>query len=207
MPYSAEQAEAFVERFELQPTGSGPLSGLSFGGKDIIDIAGHQTGCGNPTWRATHPTATSNAFCVDQLLNAGAACAGKTVMDELAFGMFGENFFYGAPLNPRAPDRVPGGSSSGSASAVACGLVDFAIGTDTAGSVRLPASNCGVFGLRPSHGFVSVAGVYPLAPTFDTVGVFARTAEILTRAAAALLQCDVPTAPQPPLYRPCARGV
>ena len=95
---------------------------------------------------------------------------GKTVSDELAFSLLGENHLHGTPLNPRAPDRVPGGSSSGSASAVARGLVDFALGTDTGGSVRVPSNNCGVWGLRPSHGFISVAGVNPLAPTFDTVG-------------------------------------
>jgi amidase len=118
---------------------------------------------------------------------------GKTVSDELAFSLLGENHFYGTPLNPRAPDRVPGGSSSGSASAVACGLVDFALGTDTGGSVRVPANNCGVWGLRPSHGFISVAGANPLAPTFDTVGIVASSAEVLARVASVVLACeDIP---------------
>jgi amidase len=181
---------AFVESFEVSQTNSGPLDGLSFAVKDLIDVGGHQTGCGNPTWRQTHPPASANAVCVEQLLEAGAWCVGKTVTDELAFSLLGENHFYGTPLNPRAPDRVPGGSSSGSASAVACGLVDFALGTDTGGSVRVPANNCGVWGLRPSHGFVSVAGVNPFAPTFDTVGILARSVQVLARVASTLLAFD-----------------
>ena len=121
----------FLQKLEVNPTGSGPLNGLSFAVKDLIDIGGHKTGCGNPSWGYSHPPATVNAVCVEQLLAAGARCVGKTVTDELAFSLLGENHFYGTPLNPKAPDRVPGGSSSGSASAVACGLVDFALGTDT----------------------------------------------------------------------------
>ena len=167
--------------------GSGPLDGLSFAVKDIIDVGGHVTGCGNPAWRDTHPRAATNAVCVDQLLGAGARCVGKTVTDEMAFSLLGENPFYGTPLNPRDPDRVPGGSSSGSASAVAQGLADLALGTDTGGSIRVPASNCGVWGFRPSHGIVSVAGVMPFAPTFDTVGVLAGSAEVLVRAMSVLL--------------------
>ena len=184
---------AFVEYVEGEPTGSGSLDGLSFAVKDLIDIGGHETGCGNPTWRGTHPPASVNAVCVEQLLDAGARCVGKTVSDELAFSLLGENHFYGTPLNPKARDRIPGGSSSGSASAVACGLVDFALGTDTGGSIRVPANNCGVWGMRPSHGFISVAGVNPLAPTFDTVGILASSAEVLARAASVLLACeDIP---------------
>jgi amidase len=109
----------------------------------------------------------------------------------MAFSLDGENFFYGTPLNPRAPDRVPGGSSIGSASAVACGLADFALGTDTGGSVRVPAGNCGIYGLRPSHGFISVAGVLPFAPTFDTVGILAGTMDVLIKAAEALLSFSI----------------
>jgi amidase len=184
---SVEESGAFIERFVVLPTRSGTLDGLTFAVKDIIDVAGHITGCGNPTWLATHPPAAVSAVCVEQLLAAGAICEGKTITDEIAFSLIGENHFYGTPLNPAALDRVPGGSSSGSASAVACGLVDFAVGTDTGGSVRTPASNCGIYGLRPSHGFISVAGVMPFAPTFDTVGLFARDIHVLERAAAVLL--------------------
>lgn len=190
VPFTLAESRAFVETFELDPTGSGPLEGLRFAVKDLIDIAGHKTGCGNPTWRETHPVATVNAVCVEQLLGAGGRCLGRTVTDELAFSLIGENHFYGTPLNPKAPDRVPGGSSSGSASAVACGLADFALGTDTGGSVRVPANNCGLWGLRPSHGFISVAGVNPFAPTFDTVGILARSADVLARAASVLLACE-----------------
>ena len=190
--HTVETSRAFVEVMKIHSKGSGPLDGLKFAVKDIIDIAGYKTACGNPDWRDTHPVAAINAVCVDQLLSAGAECSGKTIMDEFGFGLDGENFFYGTPLNPKAPDRVPGGSSSGSASAVACGLVDFAVGTDTGGSVRVPASNCGIFGMRPSHGFISVAGVNPFAPTFDTVGVLASSVDNLERAVSVLLGCDVP---------------
>lgn len=182
-----EQSGAFIERFTVPPTRSGPLDGLTFAVKDLIDVAGHTTGGGNPTWLATHPPATVNAICVEQILAAGAVCLGKTITDEIAFSLLGENYHYGTPLNPAAPDRVPGGSSSGSASAVACGLVDFALGTDTGGSVRVPASNCGIWGLRPTHGLISVAGVLPLAPTLDTVGFFARELSVMERVACVLL--------------------
>lgn len=189
--FTVEQSGAFVETLALEPTADGPLAGLTFAAKDLIDIAGHRSGCGNPTWRSTHPPAASHAVCIEQLLAAGARCIGKTITDELAFSLIGENHFYGTPLNPRAPDRVPGGSSSGSASAVACGLIDFALGTDTGGSVRVPASNCGLFGLRPTHGVISVAGVMPFAPTFDTVGVLARDADVLARSASGLLGVEI----------------
>ena len=184
---SVDESHAFVTTFDLPPADSGPLDGLRFAVKDTIDIAGFKTGCGNPTWRDSHPASVVHAVCVEQLLHAGARCIGKTISDELAFSLLGENYFYGTPLNTRAPDRVPGGSSSGSASAVACGLVDFALGTDTGGSIRIPASNCGICGFRPSHGFVSVAGVNPLAPSFDTVGILAQNADVLAKAGLVLL--------------------
>src|SRR5215510_6316024 len=178
---TVNESNAFVTTFDLPPTGSGSLDGLCFAVKDVIDVAGCKTGCGNPTWRDSHPPAVAHAVCVEQLLRAGARCVGKTISDELAFSLLGENHFYGTPLNPCAPDRVPGGSSSGSASAVACGLLDFALGTDTGGSTRVPASNCGIWGFRPSHDFVSVAGVNPLAPSFDTVGILAQSAHVLAK--------------------------
>ena len=181
------ESNAFVMTFDLSPTGSGPLDGLSFAVKDVIDVAGCKTGCGNPTWRDSHPPAVAHAVCVEQLLRAGARCVGKAICDELAFSLLGENCFYGTPINPRALDRIPGGSSSGSASAVACELVDFALGTDTAGSTRVPANNCGIWGFRPSHDFISLGGVNPLAPSFDTVGILAESADVLVRAARVLL--------------------
>jgi len=184
------QSNAFVATCDLPPTASGQLDGLTFAVKDTIDVAGFKTGCGNPTWRDSHPAAVVNAVCVEQLLHAGARCIGKTISDELAFSLLGENHYYGTPLNARAPDRVPGGSSSGSAAAVACGLVDFALGTDTGGSIRVPASNCGIWGFRPSHDLISVAGVNPLAPSFDTVGVLANSGHVLANVGLALLTAD-----------------
>jgi amidase len=194
--HACPSTSAFIKEFTLAPNGAGALDGLRFAVKDLIDVAGWRTGCGNPDWLATHPPARVSAVCVEQLLAAGAACSGKTVTDEVAFSLLGENYFYGTPLNPAAPNRVPGGSSSGSASAVAQGLVDFALGTDTGGSVRIPASNCGLWGMRPTHGRVSVAGVMPFSPTFDTVGALSRTSEVLERAMGVLL--DAPsTDPSP----------
>jgi amidase len=194
---TAAQSNAFVTTFDLSPTGSGPLVGLRFAVKDTIDVAGFKTGCGNPTWRDSHPAAVVHSVCVEQLLHAGARCVGKTIPDELALSLLGENHFYGTPLNPHAADRVPGGSSSGSASAVACGLVDFALGTDTGGSTRVPASNCGIWSFRPSHDFVSIAGVNPLAPSFDTVGVLAQSADVLAKVGLVLL-AGAPVSPHKP---------
>src|SRR5215469_10421330 len=194
---SVAQSNAFVTTFELPPTGSGLLDGLCFAVKDVIDVAGWKTGCGNPTWHNLHPAAVANAVCVEQLLQAGARCVGKTTSDELAFSLLGQNHFYGTPLNAHAPDRVPGGSSSGSASAVACALVDFALGTDTGGSTRVPASNCGIWGYRPSHDFISVAGVNPLAPSFDSVGILAQSADVLAKVGLVLL-ADAPVSPNKP---------
>ena len=185
--YDTKTSKAFMSEFKLPPYQSGTLDGLTFAVKDIIDIKDHLTGGGNPDWAKTHPKAIEHAICVDQLLAEGAECIGKTISDELAFSLIGENHFYGTPLNPKTPDRVPGGSSSGSASAVACGIVDFALGTDTGGSVRVPASNCGLWGFRPSHDRISLAGVMPLAPSFDTVAVLAKDAETLSRASIVLL--------------------
>ena len=169
----------------------GSLSGLTFAAKDIFDIAGHVTGCGNPHWLATHGPAETNAWVVQQLVDAGAAMVGKTITDELTRGIFGENMHYGTPVNPKAPGRVPGGSSSGSASAVAGQLVDFALGSDTGGSVRVPSSFCGLFGLRPTHGRIPLDGMLLQAPSFDTIGWFARDAETFARVGSVVL----PTGP------------
>ena len=158
----------------LDHTGKGILDGLKFGAKDVFDIAGVPTGFGNPDWLATHPPGDKTATTVRLMLEAGADMLGKTLTDELTYSLTGENAHYGTPLNSAAPDRVPGGSSNGSASAVAGHLVDFALGTDCGGSVRLPASYCGILGIRPTHGRVSVDGVIPFASSFDVVGWFAR---------------------------------
>ena len=169
------------------PGGAGPLAGLAFAAKDIFDVAGHITGCGNPAWKATHQPAEANTWVIQQLVDAGAAMAGKTITDELTRGIFGENVHYGTPVNPRAPERVPGGSSSGSAAAVAGGLVDFALGSDTGGSVRVPASFCGLYGLRPTHGRIPRDGMLLQAPSYDTIGWFARDAEIFAKVGSVLL--------------------
>jgi amidase len=172
---------------ELEGASSGPLAGLTFGLKDIFDVAGHKTGFGSPDWLRTHDAAKVHSHVAKTLLDAGAKLAGKTHTEEMAFSLTGENAHYGTPLNVRAPDRVPGGSSSGSAAAVAGDLVDFAIGSDTGGSVRGPASFCGIYGIRPTHGRISLDGVCPLAPSFDTCGWFARDAAMLARVGDVLL--------------------
>jgi amidase len=155
-------------------TGPGPLSGRTFAVKDIIDVAGIRTGAGNPDFVAEAAPAAGHAPAVAALLAAGADLVGKTVTDEFAYSLQGTNRHYGTPRNPADPLRVPGGSSSGSASAVASGLARIALGTDTGGSVRVPASYCGVLGLRTSHGRISRDGIFPMAPSLDTVGPFAR---------------------------------
>lgn len=171
----------------LEGTETGPLAGLTFAAKDIFDVAGHVTGGGNPDWKATHPPAENTAWVVETLVEAGATLVGKTVTDELTRGIFGENAHYGTPVNPRARGCVPGGSSSGSASAVAGELVDFALGSDTLGSVRIPSSYCGLYGIRPTHGRIPLDGMLLQAPSYDTVGWFARDADLLGRVGSVLL--------------------
>jgi amidase len=170
-----------------QATGRGVLDGRTFAVKDLIDVAGWRTGAGNPTWLAQQAPAQRSAPVVEKALVAGATFIGKTVTDELAFSLEGRNVHYDRLINPVCPGRLPGGSSSGSAVAVAAGLVDFALGTDTGGSVRVPANFLGLFGFRPSHGAISLDGVVPFAPSYDTVGWFARDAELLADVGAALL--------------------
>ncbi|MBK1686670.1 amidase family protein [Rubrivivax gelatinosus] len=186
--YDFQTSSAFVEIFDIAPYRSGVLDGLSFAVKDNIDIRGRFTSYGSKPWREAHPRAAYHAVCVEQLLMAGARCVGKTIADEFTYSLDGESYFYGTPVNPRAPDRIPGGSSSGSASAVACGLVDFALGTDCGGSIRIPASLCGVCGMRPSLHRISEAGVLPFAPSVSTVGVLARNLPVLSRAMRVLLR-------------------
>ncbi len=197
---SRESSGAFCQQndIHLPPTGSGSLDGLRFAAKDVMDIAGSVTGFGQPDWLASHSMAHEHAEIVSRLLSAGAELAGKTQTDELSYSLTGENVHYGTPLNPMAPDRVCGGSSSGSASAVASDLVDFALGTDCAGSVRLPASYCGLYGMRPSHNHVSAQGVIPFAPSFDTVGWLARDAATLQRAGEVLLDGQTDRPPNSP---------
>ncbi|KAF2307204.1 hypothetical protein GH714_025429 [Hevea brasiliensis] len=171
---------AFMEKFVLKPSSSShelPLNGLTFAVKDIFDVNGFVTGFGNPDWARTHSAAKSTPPAVLAILRGGATCVGKTVMDEMAYSLNGENKHYGTPTNPCAPDRVPGGSSSGSAVAVGAKLVDFSL-----------ASYCSILGFRPSHDAVSTAGVIPMAQSFDTEGWFARDPVILNRVGRILLQ-------------------
>ncbi len=188
-PARSDRLRAFCTHVEVRRAGpySGPLSGLSFAVKDVFEIAGVTACFGNPTWLRTHSPATRTADAVRALVQAGATLLGVTLPDEFALSLTGENHHYGTPVNPRCPERVPGGSSSGSAVAVAGGLVDFALGTDTGGSVRVPASHTGVYGIRPTWSAVSTGGVLPLAPRFDTVGWFARDAETLRRVGSVVL--------------------
>jgi len=184
----------FIEPLRIGPetlaqgAPDGPLTGVTVAVKDIVDVAGITTGAGNPDWLATHEPAERHAPAVQRLLDAGATVIGKAHTDEFAWSLSGTNHHYGTPRNPAAPGRVPGGSSSGSASAVALGVAELAIGTDTAGSIRVPASYCGLYGIRPSHGRVPVKGILPLAWSFDTCGLFAADGELLQRAARVLLE-------------------
>ena len=165
----------------------GPLDGVALAVKDMFDVAGTVTGAGNPTFAVGRAPATTSAAAVQRLVAAGATVVGKTITDELGYSLSGTNVHFGTPRNVRAPGRIPGGSSSGSAAAVAAGLVGLALGTDTGGSIRVPASYCGILGWRPTHGAVDIAGVLPLAPTFDTVGLLASDPAVLLAGAAALL--------------------
>ncbi len=178
-----DTVNAFVNFVSREPTNKGKLSGLTCGVKDLYDFASHVTGYGNPDWLKTHEPAPENAAAVNLLLDAGVRCVGKTHTDEIAYSLMGVNAHYGTPINTVAPERVPGGSSSGSAAATAAGLVDIGLGSDTGGSVRLPASFCGLYGMRTSHGRISLQGARPLAPSFDCVGWFTKNLKIFEKTA------------------------
>ena len=179
----------------LRGSGRGPLAGLTFAAKDVFDVAGSRTGFGNPVWLDTHPPAAATSPVVRSILGAGADMVGKTLTDELTYSLSGQNAHYGTPVNSAAPGRICGGSSSGSASAVVGGLVDFALGTDCGGSVRLPASYCGILGIRPSHGRVSLEGVAPFTQSFDVAGWFARDASVFSAVGRVLLDDEQPLPP------------
>ncbi|KAM6592422.1 hypothetical protein CsatA_000125 [Cannabis sativa] len=192
---------AFIEKLQLlpppqpaPPKAPHPLTALTFAVSDVFDIEGHVTGFGHPDWARTHEAASGTCSVVSTLVEGGATCIGKTVVDELAYGISGENKHYGAPTNPAVPERVPGGASSGASVAVAAKLVDFALGIDTVGDVRVPAGFCGVLGFRPSHGAVSQMGIVPVSSSLDTVGWFAKDHTVLRRVGHVLLQ--LPYAPQ-----------
>jgi amidase len=189
---------AFVAHAPVEREGAlaGPLAGVPFGLKDLFHVAGVPTAFGHPAWLASHPVPDGDATVLARLLAAGARLVGKTHCDELCYSLNGQNTHYGTPVNVAAPGRLPGGSSSGSAAAVAGGLVPFAIGSDTGGSVRVPASYCGVLGMRTTHGAVPLDGAVPFAPSYDTVGWFAKDAVLFERVGRVLLADDSP-APMP----------
>ena len=192
MPFVHDTARAFVPYPDapVAHASTGALSGLCFAAKDLYDVAGYPTGGGQPFVLAMSGIKTRTAPAVQALLDAGARFVGKTVTDEFAFSMFGDNAHFGAPVNGAAPDRIAGGSSSGSASAVSNRLCDFALGSDTGGSVRAPANHCNLYGIRPTHGRISLQGVLDLAPSLDTCGYFARDALSFARVSEVLLGAD-----------------
>lgn len=165
---------------------SARLSGMRLAVKDVFHIAGIPTSAGNPAWLATHDIPQVTHSTVVKLLEHGATFVGKTITDELAYSLNGQNIHYGTPVNVRSPERLPGGSSSGSAVAVASALADIGLGTDTGGSIRVPASYNGLYGLRPTHGKLSLDNMVPLAKSFDTVGWFTRTIEQMETVASCL---------------------
>ncbi|WP_216900743.1 AtzH-like domain-containing protein [Nocardia alni] len=167
--------------------GDGPLVNARVAVKDLFAVAGQAIGAGNPVWLSKAPIEPRHAAAVQALLAAGADVTGIAVTDELAFSLSGANAHYGVTPNPVAPQCISGGSSSGPAAAVAAGLADIGLGTDTAGSIRVPASYCGLYGLRTTHGVVDRTGLVGLAPSFDTVGLLTRDVGLLARAGAALL--------------------
>lgn len=168
------KSNGYIEQFTL---GEGDLR---FAVKDTLDVAGHRTRAGSPAL-ANAPVAQRHADVVARLLEAQCMLTGKTTLHELAFGVTGINPRCGTPLNPHYPTLIPGGSSSGSAAVVASGEVDFSLGTDTGGSVRMPAACCGIIGLKPGFGVLSRSGVMPEQSSLDCVGVFARDADVLRK--------------------------
>jgi amidase len=189
MPSQAYRS-AFVPhdiKAPIKGAASGPLAGLSAVVKDMYDIAGECMGCGNPDWLASHAPAVRHCPPVQKILDAGATIIGKTICDEFFYSVTGANAHYGTPVNARARGRLPGGSSAGSASAVGSGLCDFALGSDTGGSVRIPASFNGIYGLRPTHERVEHSGVADMAPSFDVPGWFASTPGVFRNVGAVLL--------------------
>ena len=178
--YSAS-ARSVVPQTAVPHAAQGPLQGLSVAVKELFDVAGYPTSAGQPHMLALSGIKTHTAPWVQQFLEAGAQFVGKTVTDELAFSLNGQNAHFGSPLNGADPLRLSGGSSSGSASAVANGVCDFALGSDTGGSVRAPASHNGLFGLRPTHGRFDMTGSHALAPSLDVPGWFARDMGVFAR--------------------------
>jgi amidase len=187
---ASRKSSAFVPHDLAHPIkglDTGPLAGLTAVIKDMYDIAGECTGGGSPDWLATHTPAKANAGAVERLLKAGATIVGKTICDEFFFSLSGANAHYGTPANARAGGRLPGGSSAGSAAAVAVGACDLALGSDTGGSMRVPAAFCGIYGIRPTHGRTDMNGAMAMAPAFDVVGWFASSPGVFRKTGAVLI--------------------
>ncbi|MGE3528140.1 MAG: amidase [Methyloceanibacter sp.] len=172
----------------IRGSAGGPLAGLSFMVKDLFAIAGRKVGNGNPTYYAHAKPASTTARAIVRLLDAGATLTGITICDEFFYSVLGSNVHYGQPVNPRAPKHVTGGSSCGAAAAVAGEMCDFALGSDTGGSIRVPASFTGLYGLRPSFGRIATEGATPMAPSYDTIGFLARDTELFRKIGHALLE-------------------
>ena len=179
----------------VAPLGTGDLAGESVAVKDLIAVAGFAVGGGVPKYLAEQEPRRQHATTVRRLLAAGASVRGIARTDQFAYSLDGDNPHYGTPVNAVVPGGLPGGSSSGCATAVALGAATIGLATDTGGSIRVPASYQGLWGLRTTHGATPMDGVLPLAPDFDTVGLLTRTPDLLGRAAAALLGPDQPDAP------------
>ena len=194
--------DVIIDRLDITPSGTGPLDGLKFAVKDMFDLKDRTAGSGTPDWKRTHaPARTKCTGCTSiASMCAGAHLTFNACADELACSLDGTNVHYGTPVNPQEHwtrylvDRLSGSQ----ASLVASGEVDFALGTDTAGSVRVPASYCGIFGFRPSHAAISDEGVLPLGPSFDTVGVLSRSAKVLDLVADTLLEKNGETGSKEP---------
>lgn len=189
MTLPADRLRAFTAFTPDRVGADGPLAGVTLAAKNLFDVAGLPTLAGSKLRRAA-PPATRDAFVLRQLQAAGARLVGTTNMDEFAFGFTTENSHDGATRNPHDLSRVAGGSSGGSAAAVAAGLCDIAIGSDTNGSIRVPAALCGVFGLKPTFGRLSRAGAFPFVASFDHVGPFARDLDLLAAAYDAMQGLD-----------------
>jgi amidase len=196
VPDSAESVHCWVpDSAGLAATGSGPLDGVTVAVKDMFAVAGRVSSFGHPAWRASHEPAEATAPAVARLLAAGASAAGLAKLDQLAYSIIGNAGEGTPPVNSRYPDRFTCGSSCGPAAAVAAGLADLGLGTDTGGSVRAPAAACGLYGLRPTHGLISAEGILPLAPSFDTAGVMAGRLDLLGRALGVLAPAPPPAVP------------
>ncbi len=196
-PFMAFQQKLHAPSLDAPKNSAVPLASYRLAVKDLFHIAGIPTAAGNPDWLASHDIPSETASVVTTLLENGARFVGKTITDELAYSLNGQNKHYGMPLNPVTPDRIPGGSSSGSAVAVSMQLADIGLGTDTGGSIRVPASYQGLFGLRPTHGVIAMDNMVALAPSFDTVGVLTKDLTTLTHTMEVLLPAQTDSATLP----------